>query len=173
MQSVAVPVSGSIIAEIILRSQGRVDPVGLIESAITDFLERTRGDALVWSEEHADAVAEEHADGSLQKYGPASRGYYWTSRLGSAFLPNGTQLKMPYKGRDHFAEIRHQQPYYEGAPCSPSQFASRVANLTSRDAWRDIWVKRPDDKDWLTANRLRRESRPRPADSNVVPISSA
>jgi hypothetical protein len=169
MQSVAVPVSGSIIAEIILRSQGRVDPVGLIESAITNFLDRTRGDALVWSEEHANAVAEEQADGSLQKYGPASRGYHWQN----VFLPNGTQLKIPYKSRDHFAEIRHQQLYYEGTPSSPSQFASRVASNTSRNAWRDIWVKRPDDKDWLTANRLRRESRARPADSNVVPMASA
>src|SRR5262245_33947775 len=106
-QSLGVPLAGSIIAEIILRSQGRIDPVTIIESAIIDCLERTRGDALVWTEEHAAAVAEEQADGSLQKYGPVSRGYNWQN----VFLPNGTQLKIPYKGRDHFAEIRHQWPH--------------------------------------------------------------
>jgi hypothetical protein len=170
MQSkLGVFIPGDIVGEIFLRSQGRIDPVGLIESAITDFLERTRGDALIWGQEHADAVSAEQADGGLQKYGPATRGYQWQN----VFLPNGTQLKIPYKGRDHLAEIRHQQLYYEDTPTSPSQFASRVARYTSRNAWRDIWVKRPDDKDWLPANRLRRESRARPADSNVVPISSA
>src|SRR6476646_791733 len=140
MQNVAIPMSGEIIAEIILRSQGRIDPVGLIENAIEDFLERTRGAADIWGDEHASAVAQEQADGSFQKCGPASRGYHWQN----VFLPNGTQLKMQYRSRDHFAEIRHQQLYHEGTSTSPSQFACRVADNTSRNAWRDIWVKRPD-----------------------------
>jgi hypothetical protein len=104
-----------------------------------------------WSEEHANAVAEEQADDGLQKYGPVTKGYHWQN----VYLPNGTQLKIHYKSRDHFAEIRHQQLYYEGTPSSPSQFVSRVANNTSRNAWRDIWIKRPEDKDWVFADQLR------------------
>jgi hypothetical protein len=171
MQSVATPMSGSIYAEIILRSQGRIDPVGLIENIVTDFLERTRGDAIIWGDEHANAVAREQADGGLLKYGPASRGYHWQN----VFLPNGTQLKMSYKNRDHFAEIRHQQVFYEDASTSPSQFACRVADNTSRNAWRDIWVKRPDDKAWIFADRLRHEANSPPPTNptNVVPITSA
>ena len=38
------------------------------------------------------------------------------------FLPNGTILKINYKGEEKTAEVRHQQIYYEGSPCSPSQF---------------------------------------------------
>jgi hypothetical protein len=150
-QSIAIPVAGSIVAEIILRSGGRADPVTVIENVVADFLERTRGDADIWSEEHANAVAEEKGDDSLQKYGPATKGYHWQN----VYLPNGTELKIHYKDRDHFAEIRHQQLYYEGIPSSPSQFASRVANNTSRNAWRDIWIKRPGDKDWVFADQLR------------------
>jgi hypothetical protein len=171
MQNVAIPMSGEIIAEIILRSQGRIDPVGLIENVITDFLERTRGAADIWGDEHANAVAQEQADGSLQKYGPASGAYFWQR----VRLPNGTQLRMSYRGRDHFAEIRRSQLYYEDRVTSPSQFASKVAAFTSRNAWRDIWVKRPDDKDWVFADRLRREaSSPLPTNpTNVVPMTSS
>src|SRR5262245_46820857 len=120
MSTLAIPVRTDLVAEIILRSEGRHDPVGTIENIMEDFLERTRGDSDIWSEAHANAVAEEGVDDTLVRFGNPSKGYRW----GSLLLRNGSQLKMPYKGKDHFAEVRHQQIYYEGSPCSPSQFAS-------------------------------------------------
>jgi hypothetical protein len=149
--AIGVPVRMELVKEIVMRSQGRVDPAGLIENVLVDFLDKTRGDPDIWSKEHAEEVAEETTSGSLSEYGLPSKGYSWQS----LFLPNGTQLKMPYQGKDHFAEIRHQQLYYQSVPCSPSQFASRVARNTSRNAWRDIWVKRPGDDEWRLALTLR------------------
>jgi hypothetical protein len=135
-------------------SEGRHDVAGMIENIVEDFLDRTKGDPHIWSEAHANSVAEEAADDSLVKFGNPGKGYRWQGLL----LENGSQLKMPYGGKDHFAEVRHQQIYYEGSPCSPSQFASRVANNTSRNAWRDIWIKSPSDREFRLADNLRRAS---------------
>ncbi|ORE97724.1 hypothetical protein [Aurantimonas sp. 22II-16-19i] len=151
MPAMSVSVRGDLIAEMVLRSNGRVDVGGMIENLIESFLDRTRGDPDIWSKEHAEAVADEGADETVVKYGHPAKGYHWQS----VFLPNGTQLKISYKGGEKLAEVRHQQLYLDEQPCSPSQFASRVANNTSRNAWRDIWIKRPTDREWLFADTLR------------------
>jgi hypothetical protein len=149
MSAISIPVEHRLIAEIILRSQGRVDPVGLIDSIVSDYLDRTEGDADIWSLAHAEEVAETNRDDSDQ-YGDPTKGYYWNR----VFLPNGTALLSSYKGQQHRAEIRHEQLVYDGKPSTPSQFASMVANNTSRNAWRDLWVKRPGEP-WHAANALR------------------
>ena len=154
MSDICIPIRSDLVAEFILRSGGRYDVPGMIENIVEDFLDRTKGDPLIWSEAHANSVAEEAADDSLVKFGNPGKGYQWQGLL----LENGSQLKMPYGGQDHFAEVRHQQIYYEGSPCSPSQFASRVANNTSRNAWRDIWIKGPSDREFRPADDLRRAS---------------
>ena len=151
MDDLGVPVSGELINEIILRSRRPVDIANLVHNVLEDYLARTRGDADIWSEEHADAVADEDSDPTLARYGDPAKGYNWHGVL----LPNGTQLKVTYRGEAKLAEVRHRQIYFEGQPCSPSQFASRAANNTSRNAWRDIWVKRRTDGDWIFADLLR------------------
>lgn len=151
MSVLSVSVRSDLIAEIILRSRGKANVASMIEHSIETFLDRTRGDPDIWSEEHAESVADEEVDDTLVKYGHPAKGYHWQN----VFLPNGSQLKISYKGGEKLAEVRHQQIYYDGTPCSPSQFASRVANNTSRNAWRDIWVKRPTDRDWIFGDTLR------------------
>lgn len=151
MTEISVQINSEYIKEIVLRSQGRADIAAMINHSIESFLDRTRGDPDIWSIEHANAIANEDIDDTLLKYGSPSKGYYWLN----VHLPNSTSLKISYKGRDHFAEVRHQQIYYDNKPCSPSQYASRVADNTSRNAWRDIWIKRPSDHDWQFANNLR------------------
>jgi len=37
---------------------------------------------------------------------------------------------------------------------SPSEFANKVAG-SSRNAWRDLEIRRPDVDDWVSADRLR------------------
>ncbi len=151
MSSLSVSLRADLVSEIILRSKGRADVAVIVENVVESFLDRTRGDPDIWSEEHAAAVADEDIDDTLIRLGPPSKGYHWQN----VFLPNGTALKVTYKGRDQFAEVRHQQVYYEDKPCSPSQYVRRVANNTSRNAWHDIWVKRPADRDWVFSDLLR------------------
>ena len=116
MTILAVPVRADLIAEIVLRSKGKADIASMIESSVESFLDRTRGDPDIWSDEHAKAVASEGTDDTLIRLGHPSKGYRWQG----VFLPNGTILKINYKGEERTAEVRHQQIYYEGSPCSPS-----------------------------------------------------
>lgn len=151
MSHLAVPIREDLIAEIIVRSKGMAPIASMIEHCVESFLDRTRGDPDIWSDEHAKMVASEAVDDTLIKFGNPAKGYHWQN----VFMRNGTRLKITYKGCDKYAEVRHQQIYYEELPCSPSQYASRVANNTARNAWRDIWIKRPSDNDWVFAEDLR------------------
>ena len=40
-----------------------------------------------------------------EKYGDPGRGYQWQS----VFLPNGTTIRMTYRGRNSYAEVRHEE----------------------------------------------------------------
>ena len=87
--------------------------------------------------------------------GDPSKGYQWKD----LFLPNGTKLRMTYQGRNHYAEVRNERLKHEGEDLSPSQFACKIADNTSRNAWRDLWVKLPGKADWQLADNLRSELR--------------
>ena len=79
-----------------------------------------------------------------------SRGYQWKS----LFLPDRTEIRMQYKGAYFYAIIENDALIYNGKPISPSTLANTIAG-SSRNAWRDLWVKRPGDTDWCLADELR------------------
>jgi hypothetical protein len=64
---------------------------------------------------------------------------------------------MKYKDQFYVAAVEGNELIYNGEKLSPSEFARRVTN-TSRNAWRDIWVKRPGDSQWVFAEHLRSSS---------------
>lgn len=78
------------------------------------------------------------------------RGFLWKE----LFLPRGTQLRMKYQGRYFYAAVEDDEIIYEGEPVSPSGFTISVTG-TSRNAWADIEVKRPNDTTWVRAKSLR------------------
>jgi hypothetical protein len=104
----------------------------VIDSVVADFLDR---------------VSE--GDDNSSKVTP--RGFYWQN----VFLQNGSQLRMTIHGKQHFAMIEHEGVSYEGQVFTPASWANHVAGH-SRNAWRDIYIKRPADGDWVFANSLRR-----------------
>jgi hypothetical protein len=75
------------------------------------------------------------------------------------FLPNGTKISMNYRAQQYSAEVRHEQIHYEGKTFTPSELARAIASNTSRNAWRDLMIKQPNDQDWQLADVLRRKSR--------------
>ena len=81
-----------------------------------------------------------------------TRGYQWKS----LFLPDGTELRMQYKGEYHYAKVEGDQLVYEGKPTTPGRLANTIAD-SSRNAWRDLWLKRPNDLEWRLADDLRVE----------------
>jgi hypothetical protein len=80
------------------------------------------------------------------------RGYQWKD----LFLPHGTQIRMQYKGKFHYAKVEGDDIFYEGKSISPGSLANTIAG-TSRNAWRDLWIKRPEDKVWKLASECRHE----------------
>ncbi len=83
---------------------------------------------------------------------PNSRGYMWKD----VFLVQGTLLRMRKKNGSYaYAKVEGDYPTYNGEDLSPNQFAFKVAG-NARDAWRDLWVKRPMDHDYIHAKRLRK-----------------
>lgn len=86
-------------------------------------------------------------------------GYIWKELT----LPAGTQARMKYKGRWHCASVEGHDFVFEGQSLSPSQFANMVTQ-SSRNAWRDVYLKRPGDSGWTLADTLRcnvRQRRPK------------
>lgn len=81
-----------------------------------------------------------------------TRGYQWKN----LFLASGTQIRMQYKGAYFYAKVDGDAIIYEGKPISPGSLANTIAG-TSRNAWRDLWVKRIEDKEWKLADECRSE----------------
>jgi len=121
-----------------LRREGDVrDPVEVVSFAVEYFLDNAS-----WKQ---DDLLVTHD----------SRGYQWKN----LFLPHGTQIRMQYKGQYFYAKVDGDQLLYEGVPTSPGSLANKIAN-SSRNAWRDLWIKRPQDKEWKLAADLRQELNP-------------
>src|ERR1700741_160081 len=81
------------------------DPAEVVEAALTSWLCVARGE--------------------LQE--AEVRGYQW-KRL---FLPEGTELKMNYRGSNAFAKVVGDAIIYQGQPTTPNQVAAEVAGTAS------------------------------------------
>ncbi len=95
---------------------------------------------------------------------PASvRGYQWKT----LFLPDGTELRSWSYGEHNYARVIGDEIIHKGKAVSPNQFAQSFAR-SCRNAWTDLYIRRPEDKQFKLAARLRKElaaqaARPAPA----------
>lgn len=154
---IAVLIDAELHNELVLRMRSTSDVTHIIENVIKTFLDQTAHEGLLWSEEYIREVEEIEASGQVSKYGDPKKGYHWQI----LFFPNGTRLKINYKGRESKAEIRHQKLCFGDSEYSPSEWARHVANNTNRNAWRDIWVQFPGTSEWKLADVLRQTARER------------
>jgi hypothetical protein len=131
---ISVPVSTEQFIELaeFLRSKGdRRDPVIVV------------GDAIEYWMQNADWKPE-----LLRQ--STGRGLQWKG----LFLPDGTEVRMQYKGQYHYANVEDDQLMYQGDSITPGSLANTIAG-SSRNAWRDLWLKRPADIEWRLADDLR------------------
>ncbi|OEZ54061.1 hypothetical protein [Duganella sp. HH105] len=82
----------------------------------------------------------------------APRGYQWKT----LFLPEGTWLRMAYRGDHEYAIVEGDHIMYKGRAISPNQFAGGYADSV-RNAWQDISIRMPGEKNWKIADARRRE----------------
>ncbi len=131
---ISVPIETELflkLVDFLRKNDDRRDPVLVIDDAIEYWIDNAD-----WKPE------------LLRK--TASRGCQWKS----LFLPDGTEVRMQYKGAYSYAKVESDDLVFDGKSISPSTFANSIAG-TSRNAWRDLWIKRPGDSDWRLADELR------------------
>lgn len=149
---VYVPIRKDLYHKIVVRSGGTIDPGDWAIWLLENWVDGTKYDPDVgWTDEGMAEFYEEEKKRDEVEVGNPDRGYQWQQ----LFLPNGTELRMGYKGTNYYAQVRHEKINYEGAVYSPSQWAGKIAGNTARNAWRDIWIKFPGKMDWLFADDLR------------------
>jgi hypothetical protein len=139
--TVCIPVSTGLFLKLydFLKEHGSDrDPVEVVETAIEYWMSNAewKADDLM-----PETVRERH-----------HHGYHWKPLL----LPPATKIRMKYKGETHYAAVVDDQFVFNGESISPSEFANRVAQGTNRNAWRDLWIKRPHDSEFHLADDLRR-----------------
>jgi hypothetical protein len=143
--TISIPVSTQQFVRLVdfLREKGSDrDPVDAVEGAIDYWIQNANGK----TEDLMPEVFER------ENY----RGYQWKSLL----LPPGTKVRMTYKADTYHAAIEGDDFIYKGKKISPSEFANTVACGTARNAWRDLWIKRPQDRDFRLADDLRPPAAP-------------
>ncbi len=135
-KQISIPIMTEQFLELVgfLRSNGDPrDPVDVVADAIDYWMENASWKPELLSESSA-------------------RGYQWKS----LFLPEGTEIRMQYKGVYAYAKVEGDEVFHNGKAISPASLANSIAG-SSRNAWRDLWVKRPDDREWRLADDCRNE----------------
>jgi hypothetical protein len=128
-----------------LRETGApVDPAEAVDAAIRHWLATSPGAASV-----------------------KPRGYQWKT----LFLPEGTWLRMAYRNDHEYAIVEGDHIMYKGRAVSPNQFASGYADSV-RNAWQDISIRMPGEKNWKRADLRRRELARAVADVAPPPAAS-
>lgn len=151
----SIPIDSEILGELYLRAGPKTDVVTWVNRILYDYLERTEDEG-GWNEEYYEYVTERRwNDSKINEFGDPQKGYYWTP----IFLPNGTEISMEYGGAKHYAIVKHEKIDFQGNEYTPSRLASVIANGTSRNAWRDLLIRKPGESKWLLADLLRKSDR--------------
>lgn len=74
-------------------------------------------------------------------------------------VPAGSKVRMQYAGAYHSAVIAQGKIVDRDGQFSPSEWASKVAAGTNRNAWRDLYFQLPGKADWISATALREDAR--------------
>jgi hypothetical protein len=127
---VAIPLPTSLVTALLVRSPNGVS--ALIETIISDFLERTQEDFSATS---------------------TTIGVFWEA----LFLPSGTQIRTKYFGEYKVASIEGESIVWNGDRYrSFAQLVNKMRGDTMNNAWKELQIKRPSDKTWIPAQSLRR-----------------
>ncbi|MGZ5201699.1 MAG: hypothetical protein ACXWC4_18195 [Telluria sp.] len=99
---------------------------------------------------------------------PPMRGYQWKS----LFLPEGTALRMFIDRKFHYARVEGEVILHEGRAVTPQGFTTACGGRC-RNAWRDVWLLLPGERQWYPASTLRRQCEQELAGRVVAPTEAA
>lgn len=126
-----------------------------------NFMERTLADgspgyfddheqAFAFAEKNFPDIASEWVERDLANVRPSAP-LIWKE----VSIQHGSGVRMSYGGEDHLAEVENGKIVDASGRYSPSEWASKVAQGTSRNAWRDLWFREPFSRSWIPAQLLR------------------
>lgn len=151
-EKIAVPINSEIVGELFLRRGPKTDISAWIEDVVWSYLERT-ADEGEWNDAYYEYRSREAGTKDFtEEFGNPKEGYYWSP----LFLPNGTSIRMDYKRDTYYATVKFGKVMFKDENYSPSELARHIASGTSRNAWRDLVIKRPGDTEWTLADDLRK-----------------
>lgn len=128
------------------------DPAFAVEDAVEYWLENAR-----WKT--ADLLPETVHERPRADYIWRAKDKATRSPLPPVVLPHGTVLQLSTSDGIKQATVDDGRLLFEGAQIrSPNAFAEAAAGH-ARDAWRDVYVRRPTDRHYILADDLREQNR--------------
>lgn len=95
-------------------------------------------------------------------------GYQWKC----LFLPEGTVLRSWSYGEHNYARVEGDHIIHKGREVSPNQFARAFAR-SNRNAWDDLFIRRPGDKQFKLACVLRKETQRAQSEAHKPHVATA
>jgi len=86
----------------------------------------------------------------------------WTGK--GVILPEGTQLRMEYRGQHHFGVIEDaswvvdEKKYKSPSAAAGGTARTKAGKRTSLDGWKYWLAKRPGDEGWISLSDLRKRT---------------
>ncbi len=71
------------------------------------------------------------------------------------------------KGTYFYAKVEGDEIIYKGKSLSPASLANKIVN-GSRNARRDLWLKRPENREWSLADESRAENEVLPTEETIL-----
>jgi hypothetical protein len=159
-----IPFPRALYDDIVRFSDGSLNPAAMAESQVQSWVENSLefGSDDHWVPERLEELAEKYAPHLLKRWqkedadhlrqrSTENRPLVWKE----VTIASGSEVRMSYDGKHHYATVKAGHIVDDGKTYSPSEWASKIAADTSRNAWRDLWFKGPLSKTWVPAQMLR------------------
>ena len=162
-----IPFPRELYNDIVRFSDDKIDVAALAESQVLAWVEGSleHFPSDDWDEERIVEVAGKYAPEILKQWGKEDKKLSYEKRLEKmplvwkrVTIPAGTEVRMNYSGKQHYAKIAFGKVIDEDGKHSPAQWANKIANGTQRNAWRDLWFKLPQKEVWSSAEELWRQT---------------
>lgn len=152
--------------DVVRFSNGHCDLVNLAIDQFHDFIRRTADDnahGLMGNRldeflaiYHPDILARWQMDDAEAEAKKAERAERLSPLVWKGVaIPAGSEVRMQYGGAYHMAKIARGKIIDMDGEFSPSEWASKIAGGTSRNAWRDLYFRSPGKPEWVAATTLR------------------
>ena len=168
-----LPFNKRLYDDVVRFSDGHCDLVWTMEDQFHDFIRRTADDYCfgVMGDDparlrkfleiyHPDIVARWDKEDTSTEEDDRALSEKWSPLVWKEVeVAAGSEVRMQYAGAYHTARVAKGKVIDSDGQFSPSEWASKVAAGTNRNAWRDLYFRLPGKADWVSATALREEAR--------------